>query len=1123
MKALLITTLSCVFILALLQADSALADDTEVYVTTTVPSSGTVQPNVLFVFDTSGSMSDTITSIVEYDSSVSYGTSSSDYYYFYKQNYDFIRAVHKNYINCEALKTTIAAQPGNPVFNGRVARWRTSRRRDNWLNIGSSSKIDASHPVECQDDRGIHGPDASSPDVWAADRNNGPYSSNSNKEIRWSRRSQLIVVSANYHDYLQNAASSVTRRKTDIMKDAAKDLIDDFNGLNFGLMRFDPNSNGGYVVGHFTDITPTANKVAMKNIIDTLPASGGTPLAETLWEAARYYRGDTIDYGGASVAAAKSGNSYNSPMAQSCQKNHIVYLTDGEPYSDSGRDSKIRNLTGTNCSHTSGTTLSSQTCFDDMAGWLNDTDHSSLTGNQEITLHTIGFDIEMDLLAVAAQKGGGNVYNASDASELKSAFNQIILNILSTDSSFTAPAVTVNAYNNLQHRDELYYAVFKPVSNPRWPGNVKRYRITSDAKIKDVNDNDAIDGVTGFFRDNAQSFWSAAPDGHDVTEGGFASKMSTSRNIYTYTGSSAPSNTNLNNAAHRLEASNSLLTNTMMGLDGAATAAELAELIDWMSGVDVEDVNSSSNVHNFIADLLHNRPVVVTYGGTESNPDAVIFAANNMGLLSAINSDDGTEAFSFIPQGLLPNGLAYYEDLTTSSQKLYGLDGEIAVWLQESNDLDVTVESADGDHVYLYIGMRRGGSNYYALDVTNRNNPALMWQIEGGSGDFSDLGQTWAKPKLTTVKWGCDSGGNNCTAKKVLIFGGGYDDIHDTATAETTGDTGAAIFMVDASTGALLWSAGRPVTPTPSHDLELSDMQNSITADLTFADINSDGYTDIIYTVDITGHIWRFDLNAKSTDASDFATGGIIAKLGDYDGDASNDVANFRRFFYAPDVAFWAPRGKNAFLSISVASGYRAHPRDTTVSDRIYTLFDDNVFSPPKDTLGVIDYTVLDPSDTDPLDESDLFDATTLLANKYGNAPNGWYKNLTGVSEKGLSAPTVFASALVFSTYSPVSGASTVCGADIGGGRTYVLNPLTGGGKLVDNDGDVIEYVTLAHAGIPPSPAIIYTDDSSTYTDEDGVEQTDEKTKPIVCVGTECFDDLLPGDPLTKTFWRENR
>ncbi len=1106
------------------------ADDTEVFITGTTPSGTAAQPNVLFVFDTSGSMDWTITTKIDYDPAGSWGTSDPDYYYLYEQDYDYIRAVHKDHVQCQALKDTIAAQPGNPVFNGRLAYFRPKLwwqwwAQDGWNNISWSSTINSSRPVECEADSGVHGSNASDPNTYAANGSHGPYNSNSSHEINWGSYHRLIAVSAHYHDYLQDPDTSQTRRKTDIMKEAAKDLVDDFDGLNFGLMRFDGNSNGGYAISHFEDITPPANKTAIKAAIDLLPASGGTPLTETLWEAARYYRGDSVDYGSASVAAAKTGSNYNSPMTHSCQKNHLVYLTDGEPYSDSGRDSQIQTLTGKTCSHTEGATLASQTCFDEMAEWMKITDHSSLTDSQDITLHTIGFDINLDLLAVAAQKGGGKVYNASDATELKTAFNSIILSILSTESVFSAPAVTVNAYNNLQHRSDLYYAIFKPVSRPRWSGNIKRYRVTNEAVVLDANSNDAIDELTGFFKDNAQSYWSSDTDGHAVEAGGFSEQLTSTRNIYTYTPSTPPNNALLTDPANLLTVSNTALTNELLGLSLSAPAEEREELIDWMRGEDVEDVAPLSDIHKFVADPLHSRPVVVTYGGTEENPDDTIFAANNMGYLHAISSSNGQEQFAFVPREALDRGILYFQNSATNSDKTYGLDGHIVIWREENlDDADVTVEAAEGDHVYVYVGMRRGGASYYALDVTNRSAPRLMWQIDGGAGDFLDLGQTWSEPKLAKIRWDCSAGTGNCTDRNVLVFTGGFDNVHDTATAETTGDGGAAVFIVDAVTGELLWSAGRPVTPTSIHDLELSDMENSIVDGITLGDIDGDGYIDLMYGVDIMGHVWRFDVADRPETAAEFATGGIVATLGDHDTDTSNDTANLRRFYYAPDVAYFAPRGGKSFLTVSLTSGYRSHPKDTTVTDRVYTIFDHHPFEAPKDEYGVVDYTIFDDSDSDPLDESDLFDATSALADKSTNAPHGWYKTFQGADEKGLSPTTTFGGALVFTTYIPVTPGSTiVCGADIGGGRIYAIDALTGGGVVTDDLGVISEYVELKHSGIPPQPSIIFTDASETFMDPEGNEVTHRKTKPIVCVGTECFGDLLPTDgPLSRTFWREN-
>jgi type IV pilus assembly protein PilY1 len=472
----------------------------------------------------------------------------------------------------------------------------------------------------------------------------------------------------------------------------------------------------------------------------------------------------------------------------------------------------------------------------------------------------------------------------------------------------------------------------------------------------------------------------------------------------------------------------------------------------------------------------------------------------------------------------LGNGIQYLENDPTNSTKTYGLDGQITVWREENHeDADPNIEASEGDHVYLYINMRRGGGQYYALDVTDRQNPTLMWQIAGRAGDFLDLAQTWSAPKLANVQWDCTAGGTGCSTRTVLLFGGGYDTAHDTATSVTTNDAGAAVFMVDAVTGDLLWSAGRPNSPGDDHDLELAEMDNSIPADLTLVDTTNDGYLDIFFGVDVVGNVWRFDINDAPTGADDFATGGRIALLGDHDTDSSNDAANFRRFFYAPDVAFFAPRGGRAFFSISMTSGYRAHPRDATVTDRVYVLFDQNVFDVPRNEDGDVDYATLDDTDADPLDESDLFDATSTLADRHTTAPHGWYKTFQGANEKGLARSTTFNRSLLFTTYLPTSGAS-VCGASIGSGRTYVVNALTGGGLIEDSfSGAFAEYMDLMHVGIPAAPVIIFTDASETYTDAEGIEHTNIQYRPIVCVGSECFDDLLEdAEPVSRTYWREN-
>ena len=94
--------------------------------------------------------------------------------------------------------------------------------------------------------------------------------------------------------------------------------------------------------------------------------SGNTPLEETFWEAYLYFTGQAVKYGltssPTSVAASKNPSDtskYKSPIAEACQKNYIVYLTDGEPTEDVDAHSLIYNLLGTrpkgNCTTSTST------------------------------------------------------------------------------------------------------------------------------------------------------------------------------------------------------------------------------------------------------------------------------------------------------------------------------------------------------------------------------------------------------------------------------------------------------------------------------------------------------------------------------------------------------------------------------------------------------------------------------------------------------------------------------------------------------------------------------------------------------------------------------------------------
>ena len=96
------------------------------------------------------------------------------------------------------------------------------------------------------------------------------------------------------------------------------------------------------------------NRQQLIDTVNSWNASGFTPLSETLFEAYRYFKGDPVGFGNTSepipsVAESRNpaqadGANYESPADFSCQKNYIVYLTDGLPTSDAQSNTDIAGL-----------------------------------------------------------------------------------------------------------------------------------------------------------------------------------------------------------------------------------------------------------------------------------------------------------------------------------------------------------------------------------------------------------------------------------------------------------------------------------------------------------------------------------------------------------------------------------------------------------------------------------------------------------------------------------------------------------------------------------------------------------------------------------------------------------
>lgn len=489
--------------------------------------------------------------------------------------------------------------------------------------------------------------------------------------------------------------------------------------------------------------------------------------------------------------------------------------------------------------------------------------------------------------------------------------------------------------------------------------------------------------------------------------------------------------------------------------------SDRTSLINWVRGEDnfgdEASPGSGYTVRPSIhGDVLHSRPVVVNYGDSRGT---VVFYGANDGVFRAVNGNQATSIGSVPPGGemwglVLPEHFAQLNRQRVNSPELklpstilasaqpkdYFSDGSSGV-LQKLK-VDGTIDKA-----WLYLTMRRGGRFIYALDVSDPAAPTVLWKISSADTGFSELGQSWSRPRVTLV-----SG----YTKPVLVFGAGYDPAEDTE-PPTAGTMGRGIFVVDAETGVRVWSAtytsGSSSCSGSSTQAAcgVSGMNWAIPADISFVDRDNDGKTDRFYAADVGGNVWRVDLEPTAGATPDKWQVTRLAALGCATGSCTLGTTP-RKFFYPPSVVpVGVTGGASSFDQILLGSGDREHPLTSAAAGSAYNVV--NRFYMLKDIRTGKDAN--SPTANATIIESDLFDATTLA---YAGSGKGYYLTL-GTGEKVVNAAVTLRGTTFFGTNQPVPPSATSCVSNLGLARGYALNPFTGTRSYSNFDG----------GGLPPT------------------------------------------------------
>jgi Tfp pilus tip-associated adhesin PilY1 len=493
--------------------------------------------------------------------------------------------------------------------------------------------------------------------------------------------------------------------------------------------------------------------------------------------------------------------------------------------------------------------------------------------------------------------------------------------------------------------------------------------------------------------------------------------------------------------------------------DGTITAsqagtgsAERTALINWVRGQDnISDENSNASSVDIRAsvhgDVLHSRPAVINYNRFGSDNDVYIYYGANDGVFHAIKGGyatdaadtdaiaPGYEAWGFIPTEFFSSFKRMRNNspsVSSSFKKPYFADGPMGIYTKDANNNTKFGDS--GDKVNLYIAMRRGGRMIYALDVNTPTDPKYLWKINNTTTGFSELGQTWSQPTVVT-------GLNGFGAGPVLIFGAGYDaaveDLSPVAITASTATTvttaagtvtrsmGRGIYVVNALTGALVWSAG-PVGSGAT--LEVAGMDYAIPSDLTIIKNESGGATNRAYVGDTGGNLWRIDFKGTNLATT------TVTKLASVGGSG----AVKRKFLFPPDVV-----GQSGFDAVLMGAGDREHPFDTAVTNRMYMFKDYGNDTGPLTGTDVSHPTII---------ESAMFDSTSNCIQDVSGcasgvtqadakaalgAASGWYLTLNS-GEKVVGNAVSIASTTFFNTNQPsaTAGGGT-CGSNLGVARQY--------------------------------------------------------------------------------------
>ncbi|HET7090203.1 MAG TPA: hypothetical protein VFL17_16320, partial [Anaerolineae bacterium] len=412
-----------------------------------------------------------------------------------------------------------------------------------------------------------------------------------NPTIQATRPNVVILLdnTANWNTPFATEKQALINITTSLVTDA----------FNLGLAMFvetggaNDNLDGAYMRFAVRQMTPT-NKARFTAVVNGLDILGdksnnavpglamgelyryfaGLQAKSGLGKAKRDYWGNTTynplaaDLPGNAFTSSAS-STYVSPIVSGCQKNFIIYISNGKGLENaaalSEAQSHLTSLMGQSPATIPLTPSGEQGNWsDEYAKHMASADCApAIDGVQNVLTYTLdvlpsvaGSPDWTALLKSMANNGKGRYFAITDTStteQFEDALRAIFQEVQAVNSVFASVALPVSVNVRGTNLNQVYIGQFRPdvAKSPRWFGNLKMYKIGQDASgdafLVDVDGNRAENAATGFISPNAKSFWTTGstfwnhrsadengtggasdlPDGDLVEKGGAGQRLRT--------------------------------------------------------------------------------------------------------------------------------------------------------------------------------------------------------------------------------------------------------------------------------------------------------------------------------------------------------------------------------------------------------------------------------------------------------------------------------------------------------------------------------------------------------------------------------------------------------------------